>query len=165
MKKIFQKFILVPTIFCALLVASNFVAPGVTHAAPVHTNASTHAVTMTTSRTASPLATATTCYGGEVLYGPFSLHSNSTYLWPVSAPWFQTSGRCQDINVNFTELTAPMQMQVCFENISKPYCNSWKTVSHTGTWYQIATSVLAGTDFRFGIKTTSAVTYKVYVAI
>jgi hypothetical protein len=149
-------------LMAALFVTFSPTAPSA-HAAAI--SASTHAVTMTTSRTASPLATNTTCYGGEVLYGVTSLKANTTYLLPGSAPWIQTSGRCADINVEFAELTAPMQMQVCFENISQPYCNSWKTVSATGTWYQIATSVLTGTDFRFGLKTTSAVTYHMYVAV
>jgi hypothetical protein len=146
-------------LMAALFVTFSPTAPSA-HAAAI--SASTHA---TTSRTASPLATTTTCYGGEVLSGPASLKANTIYELPGAAPWFRTSGRCADINVEFTELTAPIQMQVCFENISQPYCNSWKTVSATGTWYQIATSVLTGTDFRFGIKTTSAATYKMYVAI
>jgi hypothetical protein len=149
-------------VFAALFSFTAFNTTNAAHAAAI--SASTHAVTMTTSRTASPLATTTTCYGGEVLYGPFSLNANTLYFWPGSGS-VQTSGRCQDININFTQLTASMQMRVCFDNISQPYCNSWKTVSHTGTWYLIATSVLAGTSFHFQIQTTSAVTFKAYVAI
>jgi hypothetical protein len=144
-------------LMAALFFTFNPKAPSA-HAASVSASAST---TTAASQTTGPQVT---CYGGKVLYGPFSLKANTIYLWPGSAPWFRTSGRCLDINVNFTELTASMQMQVCFENIPKPYCNSWKTVSHTGTWYQIATNVLAGTDFRFGLKTTSALTYEVYGA-
>ena len=153
---LFKRFSLLGSI---LLMAMLFFTFG-TNAASAHAasvNASAHAYTANTPDT--------TCYGGEVLYGPFNLKANTIYLWPAKAPWFQTSGRCLDINVNFTELTHSMQMQVCFENIAHPYCNSWKTVSHTGTWYQIATNVLAGTDFRFGLKTTSALTYEVYLAI
>jgi hypothetical protein len=76
------------------------------------------------AQAASPMVT---CYGGATLYGPFSLQTNTIYLWPGAAPT-----RCADINIKFTELTAPMQMQVRF--IHTGQCNSRKTVSSTGVW-------------------------------
>lgn len=123
-------------------------------------SSTTRTVTTTTSQATSPLAT--TCFGGAFTNGPFTLSANTVFLLPSQAPWFVTTGVCLDINVNFSELTAPMQMQVCF--IRTGTCNSWKTVSKTGTWYQIATNVLGGTQYRFGIKTTQKVTYKMKIA-
>jgi hypothetical protein len=138
-----------------LLMTLTFVIQGTALA-----QSSTRTATTITSQAEAP---SVTCYGQAFAFGPFSLDANSVYLYPSQAPWFVTTGNCQDININFSELTHPIQMQVCF--IRTGTCNSWKTVSQTGTWYQIATSVLAGTTYRFGIKTgASATTIKGQIA-
>jgi hypothetical protein len=103
-----------------------------------------------------------TCLGGGFFNGPFTLEENTTFALPGGPPWFVKRSLCNDINVNFSQLTASMQMQVCF--ISTNTCNSWKTVSQTGMWYVIASSVRNLTQYRFGIRTTSEVTYKMHIA-
>ena len=121
--------------------------------------ASAHA---TTTAPAQVMVPAVPCYNQAFPFGPINLAANTVYEWPGKAPWFQQNSSCLDININFSKLTHSMQMQVCF--ISTQKCNSWKTVSRTGTWYQIATNVLPGTNFRFGIKTTSATTMQGKIA-
>jgi hypothetical protein len=93
---------------------------------------------------------------GTTGLGPFSLAANTVYEWPGGAPWFVTSANCQNIKINMSKLTHPVQLQVCF--ISTGSCNAWQTVSSTGTWYQIATGVSGGTSYRFGIKTGGSAT-------
>jgi hypothetical protein len=88
--------------------------------------------------------------------GTQTLNANTVYELPGGAPWFVTTAFCQDINVNFSQLTQPIQMQVCF--IRTNTCNAWQTVSSTGRWYQIATTVLDGTNYRFGLKTGGSAT-------
>ena len=122
-------------------------------------HATTKAVTATTSQTRVP---SVTCYGQASSFGSFTLNANTVYEWPGAAPWFVTSSYCLDININFSKLTHPIQMQVCF--IRTQTCNSWKTVSSTGQWYQIATNVLDGTSYRFGIKTTATTTIQGQIA-
>jgi hypothetical protein len=125
--------------------------------------ASAHTTTKAApAATSQPRAPMAACYDTAFSFGPFTLNANTVYEWPGGAPWFVTTSNCADININFSQLTHPIQMQVCF--IRTNSCNSWKTVSQTGTWYQIATSVLDGTSYRFGIKTTSTTTIKGEIA-
>ena len=118
--------------------------------------------TTATSTISQANVPAVPCYDQAFPFGPFNLRANTVYEWPGSPPWFVTTGNCRDININFSRLTASIQMQVCF--IRTNQCNSWKTVSRTGVWYQIATNVLPGTSYRFGIKTTNAATIQGKIA-
>ena len=104
---------------------------------------------------------AVTCYGQAFNFGPFTLEPD-VYVYPSEPPWFTTSPYCSDINVKFSRLTAPIQMQVCF--IRTGTCNSWKSISRENQWYVIATDVLDGTEYRFGIKTTETTTIQGAVA-
>jgi len=140
MKKIFQKFILVPTIFCALLVASNFVAPAVTHAAPVHTNVQ-----------ASNLHPAVTCYSQATQVGPYKIIANDFVLKTtiVKGPY------CNDINFESTQQAGPTQARVIFLNINTGAIigyGSWKNINSVNTWYVLASSVLNGTHYTLEFK-------------
>ncbi len=140
-----------------------------THLAPTHVVPTQSAPTSSTSAQPTPtpaapvqptptpaalVQPAPTC--GTTSVGPFSLAANTVYEWPGGAPWFVTSGNCQSISINFSQLTHPVQMQVCF--ISTNSCNAWQMVSSTGTQYPIATGVSGGTSYRFGIKTGASAT-------
>jgi serine/threonine protein kinase len=123
---------------------------------------STIATTFASNMAATATAQATAaCYKqGFSTGGPYAL-SPHVYLLPAQAPWLSTSSSCQSINVKFTQLTAPVQIQVCFSNSN---CNAWVDTSNTNQWYQLATNVPAQTSYRFGIKATQNTTIQFMVA-
>jgi hypothetical protein len=144
---LFAAILLAMIMFCSTISSNRvFAAPH----APAHAAVAAHAT--------QPLAS---CYSTARSYGPYTLGAN-VYLFPSKAPWFVTTSACRDINVNFSSLTAPIQVQVCF--IRTNSCNAWKTVDHTNQWYVIASNVLNNTSYRFGLKTTRTTTLKVSVA-
>lgn len=101
---------------------------------------------------------ATTCYGQAVNPGTYNLGAGTYAL----TPWYTTTAYCNDINVKPIVMTHPVQMQVCFYSTNQ--CNSWKTVNSLNQWYVIASSVLNGTKYRFGVRTTTATTLQFLVA-
>jgi hypothetical protein len=114
------------------------------------------------SASAHSFSPAVTCYG-QAVYSP-----SSSSVWTLGVgtyamtPWYTTTSYCNDINIYPTVLTHPIQMQVCFYSTNQ--CNSWKTVSSLNQWYVIASSVLDGTTYRFGVRTTVSTNLQYLVA-
>jgi serine/threonine protein kinase len=118
------------------------------------------ATTQAANTAATATAQTTACYNQASSLGSYTLSPN-VYLLPAQAPWFSTSSICRSINVKFNQLTAPVQMQVCFSNTN---CNPWMDMSNTNQWYLLATNVPYQTSYRFGIKATQNTTMQIIVA-
>jgi hypothetical protein len=101
------------------------------------------------------------CYNQSMSLGPYALSSN-VYLLPAQAPWLSTTTLCHGINVKFNQLTAPIQIQVCF--IATQNCNAWADITTTNQWYQLVTNIPASTSYRFGIKSTQNTTIQFAIA-
>jgi eukaryotic-like serine/threonine-protein kinase len=95
------------------------------------------------------------CYNQNMSLGPYALSSN-IYLLPSHDPWLSTSSICHSVNVKFSQLTAPIQMQICF--IDTRNCNDWTDITTTNQWYQLTANVPAKISYRFGIKSTQNAT-------
>lgn len=133
MKKTLQRFILVPTIFGALLAAGIFVVPGATHAASRQTHA------------------AVTCYGQATQIGPYTIIPTD---FEIVTTYIATQ-YCNDINFKATQQAGPTQARVIFKDIKtgavKGY-GSWKNIDSANTWYVLATNVLDGTHYTVEFK-------------
>jgi serine/threonine protein kinase len=153
----------------ALLALILIVSAGIITAAQVHQaqikseQATTEAVRQTalahrqaTSSAATALVTYATarantaCYNQGTSLGPYALSPN-VYLLPSHTPWLTTSSLCHSISVKFSQLTAPIQMQVCLITNTQN-CNAWTDITTTNQWYQLITNVPEKVSYRLGIK-------------
>jgi serine/threonine protein kinase len=117
--------------------------------------------TPTIQPTVDVSATATAaCFDQASSLGPYTF-SPAVYLLPSKTPWFSTSSRCKNISVNFSQLTAPVQIQVCFTDKD---CKAWVSINNTNQWYVLATNPAAQTSYRFGINATKQTTIQFAVA-
>jgi hypothetical protein len=90
------------------------------------------------------------CYNQGASLGPYALSPN-VYLLPSHTPWLTTTSLCHSINVKFSQLTAPIQMQVCFITDTQN-CNAWTNITTTNQWYQLIANAPEKVSYRFGIK-------------
>jgi eukaryotic-like serine/threonine-protein kinase len=117
--------------------------------------------TPTIQPTVDVSATATAaCFDQASSLGPYTF-SPAVYLLPSKTPWFSTSSGCKNISVNFSQLTAPVQIQVCFTDKD---CKAWVSINNTNQWYVLATNPAAQTAYRFGINATKQTTIQFAVA-
>lgn len=104
-----------------------------------------HVVTATATARANAA-----CYNQGASLGPYAL-SRNVYLLPSHAPWLTTTSLCHSVNVKFSQLTAPIQMQVCFITDTQN-CNAWTNITATNQWYQLIANAPEKVSYRFGIK-------------
>lgn len=109
---------------------------------------------------ATATAQTAACFDQASSLGPYTF-SPAVYLLPSQTPWFSTSSRCKNISVNFSQLTAPVQIQVCFTDKD---CKAWVSINNTKQWYVLATNPAAQTSYRFGINATKQTTIQFAVA-
>ncbi|MBO0792151.1 MAG: hypothetical protein J2P36_14565 [Ktedonobacteraceae bacterium] len=117
------------------------------------------------ARTNAADAATTTCFGQAGTFGP----QQGVTLGPGvfrAGGTFTTSSHCRDVNIKFTKLTGPIQLQVCFIRFKPNRCDSWKTFDQrdVGHWRLIATNILNGADYQVGIKTSKLTSYKGFIA-